>query len=125
MDDFIARFALGHLAPQAPVLLTYVAGLVLAIVYWSRYQRPCAFTLAAVIVLLVTSIGHSLFIDYLFQMRLDQRTETNRFQWLNNVGYFVATFLRASGFGLLLTAVFVGRKEPEQHGTELSADDLV
>jgi hypothetical protein len=95
------------------------------VVYWSRYTRPSALTLAAVTLLLATSIGQALFSTYLLALRLDQRWEMDRFQWLSSVSYWIGSFLRALAFGLLLAAVFVGRKEPEQHGTELSADDLV
>ncbi len=124
MDNFFARFS-AYLATQTPVLLVYVAGLVLAIVYWSRYPRPCAFTLAAVVLLLATSIGQSLFSTYLLELRHHHRWEMDRFQWLSSVSYWVGSFLRALGSGLLLTAVFVGRYPSEQCATELNADDLV
>ena len=64
MNDIFIPF-LTQLAGQSPVLFVYLVGMVLALVFWRRYPRPCAFTLIAVGLLILTSIGQT-FVNFYF-----------------------------------------------------------
>lgn len=60
-----------QLAGQSPVLLVYLVGMVLALVFRRRCPGPCAFTLVATGLLMLTSIGQTFVSLYLIHVRAD------------------------------------------------------
>ncbi|RME49986.1 MAG: hypothetical protein D6796_03930 [Caldilineae bacterium] len=95
--------ALGQLAGQSLLLLVYLVGIVLALVFWRRYPRPCAFTLGAMGLLLLTTIGQTVMTFY-FAYRFGPTPR------LIAGSALVSTLIRAVAFGLLLAAIFVDRE---------------
>ena len=101
--------SLGQLAGQSLNLLVYLAGIVLALVFWRRYPRPCALTLSAMGLLLLTAIGQTVAMFYI----------AYRFgptPGLIATSALVSNLIRVLAFGLLLAAIFVDR-EPREEAT--------
>jgi hypothetical protein len=92
-----------QLAAQAPVLLVYAVGIVLALAFWSRCPGPCRLTLIGSILLLVTAVLQSCLFSFL--VFSDQESG-----WVLGASGLVWGILRACGFSLLLAAVFLGRR---------------
>ena len=110
MNDILIPF-LTQLAGQSPVLFVYLVGIVLALVFWRRYPRPCAFTVIAMGLLMLTSVGQT-FVDlYLVVYRgIGQGWDPERLRWVLTANALAGVFVRALAFGLLLAAVFVDRE---------------
>jgi len=110
MNDILLPF-LTQLAGQSPVLLMYLVGMVLAVVFWRRYPRPCAFTVSAMGLLLLTSVGQTFATLYFIAYRgISLGQESGGLAWMLMASTLVGTLLRALAFGLLLAAIFVGRQ---------------
>ena len=101
-----------QLAGQAPVLLVYVIGIVLAFVFWGRHRMPAMLTLIACIVMLLTSIGQTFLWHVLLQMRESMGWPMQKYGNVMSAVALVSSVLRAIGLGLLLAAVFAARKSP-------------
>jgi len=103
-----------QLITQAPMLIVYTVGIVMAFVYWRRYPRPCLFTLIAASVMLLVALVFPLTHIILFQA-------LSRFGWtasmfgsvLTAVG-IVGNLIHAAAFGLLIAAVFADRAVSQQ-----------
>jgi MFS family permease len=96
-DIFI--FFLIRLQVMAPLLLAYLVGMVLALAFWRRCPRPSRLTLLGLGLRLVTALVGTFLALYLLQAGKDLSTT----QLIENV-------IAAAAFGLLLAAVFIGRK---------------
>ena len=110
MNDILFPF-LTQLAGQSPVLFVYLVGMVLAVVFWRRYPRPSAFTLTAMGLLILTSIGQTFVNLYFVVYRgIGQDWGPERLRWALTANTLVGSLVRAVAFGLLLAAIFVGRE---------------
>jgi hypothetical protein len=109
MDDLIIPF-LTQLAGQAPVLLVYLVGMILALVSWRRCPGPCALTLGATALLLVTTLVQSFLFLYLSRARIELGWSDEQYGWALSANTLVGSMIRAAAVSLLLTAVFIGRK---------------
>ena len=63
--DKVLDLVLAQLRAQPHLLLVYLAGIILALVYWRRCPGPCALTLLASVLLLLTAIGQPVVYLYL------------------------------------------------------------
>jgi hypothetical protein len=115
MDKLLSPL-LTQLTADSPLLLIYVVGIVLALVYWRRCRRPCAFTFFSCGLLLLTSIGQSAVRLYVFQGRADLDLSPEKLAWILTLIAQVSSCLRALGFGLLLAAIFVDRRPRMEYG---------
>jgi hypothetical protein len=109
MNNFLVPF-LTQLAGQSPVLFMYLVGIVLALVFWRRYPRPCAFTLIAMALLLLAAIGQTFVGTYLISRGIGLSWAAGRLGRVLTANVLVGSLVRALAFGLLLAAVFVDRK---------------
>jgi hypothetical protein len=116
MDNLIIPF-LTHLAGQAPVLLVYLVAMILALVCWRRCPGPCALTLVATGLLLVTTLVQSFLFPYLSRARIELGWSNEQYGWVLSANALVGSMIRAAAFSLLLTAVFIGRKDVPQAGS--------
>src|SRR5262249_44744489 len=107
-------FFLTQLLGQIPMLLTYVAGGILALVFWRRYPRPSRFTLLAMILLLLTTLVQSFLFSYFIQARDDFGWSFERYSMILSATGLIGSLIRVAAFVLLLTAVFTGRKVAQQ-----------
>jgi hypothetical protein len=110
MDDIFIPFLI-QLLGQAPVLLAYLVGLVLALVFYQRCPRPALLTLIALALLLVTTLVQSFLFIYSVRARDDFGWNDEQFGWWLSATGLMGSVIRAAAFGLMLTAVFIGRKE--------------
>ena len=111
MDSFFIQF-LTQLLGEAPVLLVYLVGLVLALVFWRRCPRPAMLTLIGTALLLVTALVQSFLFIYLVWARDEFGRE--RLGWMLSANGLMGSVMRAAAFALVLTAVFMARKERSQ-----------
>jgi hypothetical protein len=115
MDNLISSF-LTQLASQAPVLFVYLVAMILALVFWRRCPSPCALTLIAAGLLLVTSLMQSLLVLYLGRARMELGWSDEQYRWVLSANAVVWSVIRAVAFSLLVIAVFIGRKSAPQAG---------
>jgi hypothetical protein len=105
--------AMRQLAVQSPVLLLYVVGLVLALVFWKRSPTASICTVIGLILMLATGVVMVFLQNYFLQARLSQHWSTfdvNRAMGISNI---VANLVRAIGLILILVAIFVKRASAE------------
>jgi hypothetical protein len=100
---------LQQLVYQLPVLLVYMAGMIFATQFLKRYRVASILTLLATGTLIFAAIGTSAAQAYLIGSQ--GRTGLSAVQigqMLSIIG-IASSVLRAAAFGLLISAVFVGR----------------
>src|SRR5262249_50297779 len=90
--------------------------ILLAVVFWQRYPTPCLFTLIAAGLLLVLAVGQTLLNQYLIEAYRDWGWGHERLEWVFGAGTLVSRVLRATAVGLLLVAVFIGRRGGQRTG---------
>lgn len=100
----------GILLGGMPLLLVYLVGIILALVWWARWPQVCAIVLAGCLVLLLTGIVHPLLQAQMItsQSSAGVASVGQRLAMLA----MIATVFRAIGFGLLIWAAFAGRPVP-------------
>jgi hypothetical protein len=99
------------LVSQSPVLVVYVVGMILALVFWGRCPGAAGLTLAALLLLLVLAIGQTYLNLHLNFSRFDRDVdERQQLAMASTVMNLVASLLRAGALALLLAAVFSGRR---------------
>jgi hypothetical protein len=107
-----------QVATQLPSTIAYVVGIVLAIVLWRRQPRASMFALIGTAILLAISflapILQALAFRYWF---LNGSASGNRLtsQYSTTIGVLGVLWAlgRAGGYGLILAAVYTGRKRDE------------
>jgi hypothetical protein len=109
MDSIVFQLYL-QLAGQAPVLLVYLVGMILAVVFWRRCPGPSALTLAATALLLVTALVQTLLVLYLTRARMELGWSNATYAAVWSANALAGSVIRAVALGLLLAAVFLGRK---------------
>ena len=111
MDSAASFSFLGQqLAYSLPQLLVYLAGLILAIVFFRKYSAAALLVLCGSIVLLFTSLGQTFIQFYLFRARLESGGSAAGYAQMLSIVSVIASIMRALGLGLWLAAVFAGRK---------------
>jgi hypothetical protein len=115
MDDLLIPY-LSQLASQSPVLLVYLVAIILALVFWRRWPGPCAFTLASMGLLVLMALVQPFVFLYLSRAPLELGWPHGRVGWLMSATALTGSLIRATAFGLLLAAVFIGRKGERQMG---------
>ena len=99
--------------PLLPVWFVLLGGMIVALVFWSACPRCSLLTLLALL-LLGASFAVGPFVDVqLAQARLAQEWTVEQYGLQSLVANMIINLGRAVGFGLLLTAVFIGcRRDP-------------
>ncbi len=110
MADSIFPAFLMQLVGQAPLLLAYLVGFILALAFRGRYTGPAVLTLIATITLLLTSLAQSFLSTYIIFARAERGWDHRQVGWMLSVSAITGSVLRAAAFGLLLAAVFSGRR---------------
>ena len=99
-----------QLAYAGPVILVYLVGLILAVIFIKKYPVPAILTLLAMIVLLGTIFGVAFAQTYLIRARLGSGGSMASYATMQSMVSLIGIVMRALGSALLLAAVFVGRK---------------
>jgi hypothetical protein len=108
-EDSLIIMVLMQLLGQTPTLLVYIAGVILAMFFWQRSPPACALTAAGMGLMLLVSVGATVFQMYLLRSRFDNDWSAAEFGRIMTIFTIASTTLRAFGLGLVLAAVFVGR----------------
>src|SRR3954452_6165100 len=108
-----------QLTTQLPLLLAYVTGMILALVFWRRSPGPSLLTLLATVLLLVIAVLQAFLFFYSVRARHDLGWSDERFGWMSGGNNLVGSVLRAGACGLLLIAVFMGRNAGQHAGLDL------
>jgi hypothetical protein len=99
------------LVGQAPLLLVYVVGMVVALSYLPRYRGPAMMTLIATGALLAVSIGQAFLVQYVIQSNsLGDGLSGTR--GMLSIVALISSLIRAAATGLIIAAVFTGRTAP-------------
>jgi hypothetical protein len=100
-----------QLVGQAPLLLVYVVGMIVALSYVPRYRGPAMMTLVATGALLAVSIGQAFLVQYVIQMNSSGMGSPGLGGMLSIVA-LASSLIRAAATGLIVAAVFTGRTAP-------------
>jgi hypothetical protein len=91
---------------QAPLLLVYIGGIVLAAVWARRAPLAAILTLIGLAIMLVATLGFALFQNYVIVNRNNSAmTIGQMLQWAG----LASSVLRAIGLGMVVAGVFVNR----------------
>ena len=102
---------LAQLVGQAPLLLVYVVGMVVALLYLPRYRGPAMMTLIATGALLAVSIGQAFLVQYVIQSN-QLGTGSPGLAGMLSIVALISSLIRAAATGLIIAAVFTGRTAP-------------
>ncbi len=97
-------------ASLLPIWLVFLGGIVAAVVYWDHCPRAALLTVLAVVFLGVVFGVQPLVTHWLVKARASQDWTAQQLGFRMPGAGAVFDLLRALGYGLLLTAVFVGRR---------------
>jgi hypothetical protein len=104
-DNSYVMLVVQQLVTNAPVLIVYLVGIALALVFLRRCPLPAALAAVSLGLFLFTRIAATLFQVYLFH---SGRAAMDLARIMTGVAV-VTSLLHAVGLGLLLTAVFIQR----------------
>ena len=99
-------------APHVPLLLAYLAVIVVAAVYRRRYPRPCLLLGLGCGLFLVTAVVQPTLIHFLIRTQADRPSLAMLLLGVS-VG---ATLVHLAGFALVVLAVFADRGHPTPAG---------
>jgi hypothetical protein len=99
-----------QLAYAGPVIVVYLVGLVLAVIFIRNYPVPAILTLLATVILLGNIFGNAFAQEYFIRARLAPGGSMASYSTTMSVVSMIGSIMRALGSALLLAAVFVGRK---------------
>jgi hypothetical protein len=110
MGELGTSYLLMQLSYQAPTLLVFSVAFVLALVYMRRASKPSILTLSGVGVLVVAAIGVAVIQASLVDSRQSGDRGDAEFTRLMEIVGIAGSGARAVGLGLLIAAIFVGRR---------------
>jgi hypothetical protein len=105
-DEFF-RYLLTQLAYRAPTIITFLVGLVLSSVYWSRRPRQSMLVMVASIIGVATSVGNGLIFSYIVVDRSNMMSRTTSLGLLS----VITSILMTVPYILLFVAALGGRSE--------------
>jgi hypothetical protein len=95
------------LVGQSPLLLAYVAGLVVCAMRWNRYPRPAQLAFLGTLFLLIAAVGTpAVNVWIVTQFQPGGAVQLGE---LYSILGLVSAIVRATGYAFLLGAVFFGR----------------
>ncbi len=106
-----------QLAIMAPLLLVYLVGLVLVIVYWRRAPLSAMLALIGLIILVLAMFGSPLIQMFIANA---SRPVSSLGQTITLLS-FAFSILRAIGMGLLIAAIFTNRRPAIDFGFTVEA----
>jgi len=104
-----SSFLIQQLAYAGPVIVVYLVGLVLAVIFIKKYPVPAILTLLATIILLGNIFGIAFAQEYFIRARLVSGGSMASYSTMMSAVSLIGSIMRALGSALLLAAVFVGR----------------
>ena len=108
--DVAGSYLASQLLFQLPLIIVCVAGVVLAIVFWSRSPGASIMTLVGCLVLLLAAVLVTSIQTYLMTARVQQGWTAVEYGTAVSVVSGVSAVVRGLAFGCVIAAVFVGRR---------------
>jgi hypothetical protein len=99
---------------QSPVLLVWLAGMVIAVVTWRRHPRVSLLTVVALVILLVETLIDTFLSMWLAFILSESQMGAAQIGWVTAVVRVVAAVVAAIAWGITLAAIFGGRKPPAE-----------
>jgi hypothetical protein len=99
---------------QLPMLVVLLVGIVLALVNWGRNPKAASLALFGLVILLAQALIAPAVNNWLPVWLLGRGFGAARIGLFNTIRAAIAATVRAVGYGLLLGAIFSGRKHAEQ-----------
>lgn len=100
------------LLAQLPLYLIYLVGAVIALTFLKKHQRIAIYTIAALLILFVTSVASTFaqasLPSYLVRQGVDSKSIGAFYYGLG----IITSLFHVLGFSLLLLAIFSGRSKP-------------
>jgi uncharacterized membrane protein len=109
MNSEITR-VLTQLLMQAPVLVTLLVGVILALAFWRRCPSACLFALTGFGLLLFQGFVFPIINAILLHGRINDGWSTATYGQIASIVGFAGSLLRMAGFIFLVLAVFTGRR---------------
>jgi hypothetical protein len=103
-------FVIQQLVYQGPMLVVYLVGIIVALMYLQRCRLPAILALCAIGTLVVTSIASAVVTHYLINVQSPTGTLGTSLMIVGILG----SFIRAAAFGLLLAAIFIQRGKADE-----------
>jgi hypothetical protein len=110
MGEAGTAFLLSQLVYFAPVLVVYLVAIILALVYLGRARGPALLTLAGVGVQIVTTVGLTVARGVLIESQQAGDLAAGDFARQMRALGIAGSCAHAVGLGLLVAAIFVGRR---------------
>lgn len=123
MSDIIIP-SLTQLLVQSPVLLVYLAGMVLAFVNWHRSPSTGMLVLFGTGLLMFSAVSWPFVFQYVIQTRADSGWDPARVGAIMSGMGFVSSLFRAVGVALVLGGAFVGRRGHTEDSSKPTAAHL-
>lgn len=115
--NFLAQSISAYLT-QIPVILVWLAGIVIAIYNRRRYPQAAVLTLIAVLLFLFTSLAGTAFNTWLPFALHARGMAASRMGLIAGIISIVRAILNAIAFGLLLAAIFGWRQKSPMENQE-------
>ena len=103
-------FIFQQLAYAGPVLIVYLVGLILALIFIRKYPVPALLTLVDTVILAATIFGISFTQTYLMRVRITSGWPFDKYNQMMSMVSITGSIMRALGSALLFAAIFVVRK---------------
>lgn len=110
MNSANVNYIAQQLIYQGPLLLVAVSGFLLSLVFMRRYRWPSVLTLLGALILLIATVAVVAAQIYFSTQESPGPTIDASTRLLQAAIVIVGSLLRGVGVGLILVAVFVGRK---------------
>jgi hypothetical protein len=106
---------LTQLAYQAPFLLVYLVGIAVAAAYLKRCRGPAVLALIALVLMLAVGVGMPVVHGFIIHQSQTGGGSTASTATMFSITAWTAGIVRTVGMGLLIAAVFVGRRPSTQY----------
>jgi len=115
MEHNTVQFLVSQLAYRIPTLLACALGFVLALIYFRKCRLPALLTILAVCLMAAASLGTAFAQTLLMQAHANRAGNQDVAQYAQMMGIVgvLGAVVDAGSVGLLLIAVFVGRRGNE------------
>lgn len=90
---------------QAPLLLVWIGGIIFAIARWRRHPMVCLWTVVALVVLLLTTVG-GVCVSALIPRVLIENDSVSNIEVVMSAFWFFISAIRAVAWGVILMALF-------------------
>ena len=110
MGSSSASYVIQQLLSQSPILLAGLLGLILPPIFWKRCPAASLLTLIATLILLFATVAVVGLQTYMASARMEQGWTMTQYSEMTGAVGLLGGLARALAIGLLVIAVFTGRK---------------